>query len=179
MACEAQRGEVPYPRSHSSEEEERGFRLARLVSKPSLHGPLVTAASICIAPASLESAFMSVISFDPHGSVGGRHQWLSLEMNSDYKCICSVSIKPNFLPAFVALRNEINDLLFPPNNLVRFQRLWCDCIQISECAGVLPIGIAVTVLTDLIPFLSPGPVAVSANTVTRSWCHYVQLYWKH
>lgn len=43
-----------------------------------------------------------------------------------------------------------------------------DCIQIPEGIGILPIGIAVIVLTDLIPFPSPSPVAGSGNTVTWS-----------
>lgn len=167
---------VLYPRSRSSEEVQHGFSLASPIPEPSLHGPLATATGFCVEPASFESAFMSVIAFDPHGSVRGRRWRLSLEMNSDYKCICSVSIKSNSLLAFVALRNEVNDLLFPPNNLVWFQRLWCDCIQIAERVGVLPIGIAVIVLTDLIPFRSPSPVAVSGNTVTRSRCRGGRLY---
>lgn len=161
--------------TRSSEKVSQGFRLASLIPKPVLHGPLVAAAGVCIAPASSESTFMSIISH-PHDSLGGRQRRLSLEMNSDYKCICSVSIKPNSLLAFVTLRNEINDLLFPPNNLVRFQRLWCDCIQIPEGTGALPMGIAVIVLTALISFLSPSPVAVSSSTVTRSRCRCVQLY---
>lgn len=70
--------------------------------------------------------------------------------------IYSVSIKPDSLLAFVALRSEINDLSFPPNNLLWFQRLCCDCIQIPEGIGVLSTGVAVIVLTDLIPFLHPA-----------------------
>lgn len=178
VACEAQRGEVPYPRSRSWERYSKDSD-PPVWFQSHYHGTPATVVGTCAAPASLESAFPSIISFDPHNSPGARQQWLSLEVNSDYKCICSVSIKPNSLPAFVALRNEINDLLFPPNNPVRFQRLWCDCIQIPEGIGVLPRGVAVVVLTDLLPSFHPALVPWAGTRELGADATAFSSTWKH
>lgn len=64
MTREAQSGEVP-TQGHVAWGIEGIQTCHSMAAKPLFHGPLVSAASICIAPADLESAFTSIISFDP------------------------------------------------------------------------------------------------------------------